>query len=219
MLQETEQNKIKVVLIEDQKLIRDCLEMMLSLSDLNVEVVAKFTSGEDFFNSMSRLDFGMVLLDILLPGMTGVEVASKLRTERPAVKILVVSGEGSKIMLHKLITIGIDGFISKDSPSEELCNAINIIALGGEYYGKDIACLVHRIRDSKPEIKDGVFTERELEIIDLCAKGLLAKEIASHLNIGMKTVNSHKYNIFKKLGINTTLELVSYASKHHLLDF
>src|SRR5574344_227242 len=116
MLQETEQNKIKVVLIEDQKLIRDCLDMILSLSDLNLEVVAKFSSGEDCFNSMTQIDFGMVLLDIILPGMTGVEVASRLRTERPAVKILVVSGESSKIMLHKLIAIGIDGFISKDSP-------------------------------------------------------------------------------------------------------
>jgi two-component system invasion response regulator UvrY len=219
MIQKTMQDKIKIVLIEDQKLIRDGIEMMLSFSDLDVETVAKFTSGEEFFNAMGNLDFNMILLDILLPGITGVEVASRLRVERPSVKILVVSGEGNRIMFQKLLSLGIDGFISKDSPYEELCDAISIIALGGEYYGKDIACLVHRIRESKPEIDDGIFTDRELEIIDLCSKGYLAKEIAYHLNIGMKTVNTHKYNIFRKLGINTTLELVSYASKHHILDF
>ncbi|MDR2980472.1 MAG: response regulator transcription factor, partial [Bacteroidales bacterium] len=112
---------------------------------------------------------------------------------------------------------GINGFISKrQSNTFDLINAINSVMNNEEYFGRDITALIYDIFISKKY--DIPFTEREREIISICHKGLQSKEIAAQLNISAKTVENHKTNIFKKLGINNTVELVNWALKNELID-
>ncbi|MDD4142477.1 MAG: response regulator transcription factor [Bacteroidales bacterium] len=203
---------IRLFLVDDHKLFRTGIKNILSNHD-NFEIVGEAASGEEFFLLLHDNDIkiDILLLDIILPDMSGVLIADRMRKEHPCTHILVLSSENKSSTISQLVQIGIDGFIDKNAESEELIKAFEIIADGGEYYGRDIARIIHCIRVAKNDISDSAFTPRELGIIELCVKGLQAKEIAAALNISTGTVNTHKNNIFKKLGINNSVELVNYC--------
>ena len=156
----------------------------------------------------------LVLLDINLPDMDGVEIARRLRNEYPSVKILTISCLNTEEIVQQLVDIGIEGFISKQEGGvEDIIHAVSAIMDGYEYYGSDISKILFQIYVSKKNTADVTqeFSSREKEIIELCRKGLLAKEIAEKLNISVSTVNNHKSHIFSKLNINSTVEMVQYA--------
>ena len=164
--------------------------------------------------------FCLVLLDIILPGISGIETARRLRNERPEMKILVISSENTTEVLESLLEIGIEGFISKRSGgTDEIAQAIHTVMSGIEYFGKDISYLIYQIYVSKKNTAEVTpeFTEREKEIIELCRDGLLAKEIAERTGISINTVKNHKNNIFRKLGIGSTMEMVQYALKYKII--
>jgi two-component system response regulator NreC len=136
------------------------------------------------------------------------------------VKILVISSENSEDALRQLVEIGINGFISKQQSGDaELAEAIRNLSCGLEYFGSDLSVLLYRVYVSVRNGADAKreFTSRELEIIDLCAKGLRSKEIADRLFISPRTVHTHKDHIFQKLGANSMKEVVRYALEHGII--
>jgi len=162
----------------------------------------------------------LVLLDVNLPDIWGVDVARRLRSDYPAVKILAVSAENTTETIHAMLEAGIDGFISKQrSDADELAQAIRTVMSGVEYFGRDISAIIFDVyvAKKKTSVVTGEFTNREREIILLCRDGLICKEIADRLGIAVNTVNNHKKNIFSKLGINNTMEMVQYALKHGII--
>lgn len=204
--------KIRIFVVEDHKLFRIGLRSAVSLDPDRYEIVAEAESGEDFFNAIKTTPADVLLLDIRLPGMSGVDVARKLKGMGSDIRILVLSSESSLEVLTEIVDVGVDGFISKNSDVRELLRAIECVYDGVEYYGKDISKLINIVRvANQDKTPDAEFTARENEIISMCAKGLTAKEIAYQMNISVPTVNTHKNNIFKKLGINNSVELVIYA--------
>jgi len=179
--------------------------------------VGEAANADELFGQLTVKKPELIILDIVLPDISGIEITRILRRQMPNIKILILTAEGDSETLMELTSIGIDGFISKASPFDELLKAIRIVANGGVYYGKDSSKVLTSVRISKPNINSKIFTARETEIIELCAKGLTAKEIAEKLDIAIKTVTTHKYNIFKKLGINNSVELVNYCLKNHIV--
>jgi len=179
-------------------------------------------SGESLFALPSLAEADMVLLDINLPGgMGGVEIARRLRRDYPDIKILAISGENTAETVKSMIEAGIDGFISKQhGDTNELAEAIRTVMSGLEYFGRDIAAIIYDVFVSKKKtaVVSDEFTAREKEIILLCRDGLLCKEIADRLGISTTTVNTHKRNIFLKLGINNTIEMVQYALKKGIIQ-
>ena len=172
------------------------------------------------FRLLETVTPDIILLDIILPDTTGIEIARKLRKEKPAIKILAISAENTTDVVQAMINIGIEGFISKRQGSPgDIVEAIRAIMDGYEYFGSDISSIIFKIYVSKKKTADVTpeFTGREKEIILLCRSGLLSKEIASRLDISPRTVDNHKANIFKKLGINNTLEMVQYATKNGII--
>ena len=163
----------------------------------------------------------IVLLDILLPDISGIEIARRLKAEHPKLKILAISAENTTATVQELLDIGIEGFISKlNSNADTLAEAIRSIMSGYEYFGSDIADIICRIyvaKKKKTEVTSE-FTEQEKRIIELCHEGLPAKLIADRLGITSRTVDWHKSNIFSKLGINSTLEMVRYALRKGVFD-
>ena len=158
-----------------------------------------------------------MLLDIVMPGMDGIELARRMREEQPDVALLVLSSDTSIATLDPLLHIGIDGFLPKTSDEHAMLAAIRSVADGYEYFGTDIARLIDRISFAKGA-SDSMFTPRELDVIRLSCKGLQYKEIAGELGIKYLTVVTIKNNIFRKLGINNTVELVLYAIKKELIS-
>ncbi len=202
----------RIVLVDDHILFRIGLRSALEQCDTPLEIVGEAGSGRQLFEVLQGCMVDMVLLDIVLPEMSGIDIASKLRVEYPEIKILMLSAESDQETICRLMDIGIDGFVSKTVPVDELCRAVEYVADGAEYFGRDIARIIHDVRIAKSH-QSTDFTPRENEIIEMCACGLSAKEIADKVHISIKTVESHKNNIFKKLGINNSVELVRYALK------
>lgn len=184
----------------------------------DIEIVGTAADGAKalaMLASMNPLP-NVMLLDIMMPGMDGIELARRMRAEMPDVSLLVLSSDTSLATLEPLLNIGIDGFLSKGSDKQTMLSAIRSVAAGYEFFGTDIARLIERISFAK-KASDSLFTPRELDVIRLSCKGLQYKEIAGQLGIKYLTVVTIKNNIFRKLGINNTVELVLYAIKKELI--
>jgi DNA-binding NarL/FixJ family response regulator len=212
-----DKKSIRVIIVDDHRIFRVGLRTDIQAMNVPVEIVGEASSAAEFFSLLETTKADMVLLDIILPDVSGIDIASLLRKEYPNLKILMLSAETDNETIEKLMKIGIDGFINKNVSTNELQNAIEYVAEGAEYYGRDIARIVHCVRMSRKNT-DCHFTPRENEIIQMCAQGLSAKEIADKLNIGLKTVITHKYNIFKKMGICNCVELVKYALQKGIIS-
>jgi two-component system response regulator NreC len=210
---------IKVIICDDHKIFRVGVKYLLSGCE-GISLEADAASGEELLAMLENISADIVLLDILMPGIGGIETARRLRRDYPGVKILVISSENTEEALRRLVETGIDGFISKQrSDRSELAEAIRNISCGLEYFGSDLSALLYRVYVSIRKAADTKleFTPREHEIIDLCAKGLRSKEIADRLFISPRTVHAHKDHIFQKLGINSMKEVVKYALEHGIV--
>jgi len=211
--------KIQVIVVDDHNLFRMGLKAAFN-NFPDICIVGEAEYGKDLFTLAALSVADIVLLDINLPDIGGAEIACRLRSEYPAVKILVVSSENAEETVKSMIDAGVDGFISKRKGNpDELAEAIRSIMNGLEYYGRDISSIIFGIYVAKKKTVavTNEFSEREREIIQLCHKGLLGKEIALHLGISISTVKTHKERIFQKLGINNTMEMVLYALKNGII--
>ena len=195
--------------------------MLIGISSMlegkGIEIVGTAGNGIEALQKAAELKPDVMMLDIVMPGMDGIELARRMRAEMPDVALLVLSSDSSLASLETLLNIGIDGFLSKTSDASVMIDAINSVASGYEFYGTDIARLIERISLAK-KASDSLFTPRELDVIRLSCMGLQYKEIAERLGIKYLTVVTIKNNIFRKLGINNTVELVVYAIKKELIS-
>lgn len=206
---------IKVLLADDHPL------MLLGVSTMlqgcpEIEVCGTASDGAAAFEMAAALKPDVLVFDIVMPVLDGISLARKMRAEIPDVALLALSSDTSQATLEQLLNIGIDGFLPKTADDLTIVEAIRSVAAGYEYYGTDIARLIEKISLAK-KASDKLFTPRELDVIRLSCKGLQYKEIASSLGIKYLTVVTIKNNIFRKLGINNTVELVLYAIKKNLI--
>ena len=211
---------ITAILVDDHELFRLGVKTAIESHYPDICIAGEAESGEAFFRLLETTAADIVLLDIILPDMSGVEIARRLKKEHPALKILAISSENTAAVTEALLDLGIDGFISKRmSGIDDLVNAVRSIMSGFEYFGKDISDIIYRIYVSKKKTAEATaeFTEQERKIIELCRDGLPSKHIADLLCISPRTVDNHKNNIFRKLGINSTVEMVQYAMKNGII--
>ena len=211
---------IQVIIVDDHTLFRMGIKAAFKSDYPDICITGEADSGEKLFSLGALSTADLVLLDINLPGMSGVEIARKLRRKYPALKILAVSAENTTDIVTAMLDAGIDGFISKQhGDTDELARAIRTVVSGLEYFGRDISSIIFDVYVSKRKTSTVTdeFTDREREIILLCRDGLQCKEIADRLNISINTVNTHKKKIFQKLDINNTVEMVQYALKKGII--
>lgn len=207
---------IRLLLVDDHPLMLLGISSMLD-GKADIQVVGTASNGQEALERARELNPDVMMLDIVMPGMDGVELARQMRAELPDVRLLVLSSDTSLATLEPLLGIGIDGFLPKSSESAAMLEAVRSVAAGYEYFGTDIARLIERISLAK-KASESLFTPRELDVIRLSAQGLQYKEIAGRLGIKYLTVVTIKNNIFRKLGINNTVELVVYALKKGLIS-
>ena len=207
--------QVKIAIVDDHPLFMIGTRMaMMPFFDLNL--IRTFSSGKNFLESMPEFMPEAVLLDIIMPEMNGLQVAQRLKDEYPDVKILILSAETDEDTVLKAMEIGVNGFISKASHPDEIYNAIETIVDGADFFGCDIALILKGITANR-KLQDDMFSSRELEIIRYCADGMMSKEIAEKLCISARTVEGHKFNIFRKMGISNTAELIKYSIKNGIV--
>lgn len=215
-------NKKKLIIVDDHKIVRDGIRALL-IGNNSFSVVADAASGTELFQIIDKHQPDIVVLDIGMPGMNGVEVTEKLSAEYPTVKILILSANASEEWIVSAIKAGAMGFLPKESSGTEMIKALTYISKGENYYGESIASIIYRSYVSILKKKDvsketDQLTERELEVLKAFSEGLSFKEIAEKLCISPRTVETHKNNILEKLELKNTIEMVKYAIKNNIIS-
>jgi DNA-binding NarL/FixJ family response regulator len=217
-------DKIKVLLVDDHTILRDGIASILNHVE-GIEVVGGLSSGEEAVNNFKRFNPNVILMDIVMSGMTGLEATRWIKEQEQGIKVIIVSSEIKKEYVSTGIKCGIDGYLPKDVDKETLVTAIRAVVRGEKYFNAAITNLVfedfyHGEKEGKKKnrkIAEGL-TNRENQILELIASGKSNQEVADGLFISTKTVETHKANILEKLGLKNTAELVKYAIKNNIIS-
>ncbi|WP_321279267.1 response regulator transcription factor [Marinifilum fragile] len=212
-------SKIKVILVDDHKLFRDGLKSLL-LSNRDIEVVGEFGNAKDLIKQINQFESEIVITDISMPGMNGIELTQYLNREFANIKTIILSMHINKDFILSAMEVGAKAYLPKDIAGKELIEAIYEVNQGREYFNTLVSNIIMRslMKKNQDNKRQGELTNRETEVLILVANGLMNKEIADKLNISVRTVDCHKNNIMSKLKLNTTAELVKYAIRNHIIE-
>jgi DNA-binding NarL/FixJ family response regulator len=207
----------RVLLADDHKIIRDGLRSLLE-KEKDMVVAGEAENGRQALQLTRKLNPDVIILDISMPDLNGIDAAKQILGEQPSVKIVALSMHSEKQYVEGMIKAGVSGYLLKDTAFEELVKAVRLVCAGKKYLSPDITDIVLRDYLSPPDVKDieqaPDLTLREREVLQLLAEGRATKEIAERLNISIKTVESHRKNIMSKLNLHTVAELTKYAVRH-----
>jgi DNA-binding NarL/FixJ family response regulator len=208
---------IRVFLIDDHALVRTGMRMILS-SEMDIEVVGESETGEEALPQIRRLLPDIVLCDLHLPGVSGLEITERLIKGSYGVKVIIVSVLEDGPLPKRLLEVGASGYVGKGGDAHELLKAVRDVALGKRYLGNTIAqnmALANLEGGSSPF---DALSPRELEVALLLTQGLRQEDIARRLNLSAKTVNTHKARLFEKIGIQDNIALARLANQYGLTD-
>jgi len=217
-------NIIRVVLADDHVFVRDGIKSLLE-NEANIEVVGEAIDGADALEVVAHSKPDLLIVDIRMPHLTGIEVVEKLRGENNNVKIIMLSMHESEEYVLKSIKAGADGYLLKGSSKEEFLKALHTVAAGGKYFSGDISSiLISQLTNSSTSLEpkqsladEMMITKREKEILTLLLSGKGNKEIAEALDISKRTAEVHRFNLMKKLKVKNLMELSNKATEYSLL--
>ncbi|NMA82654.1 MAG: response regulator transcription factor [Epulopiscium sp.] len=216
---------IQVVLIDDHSMVREGLKQLIELEG-DIQVVGEANDGEEGIKKVLAMKPDIVLMDINMPKMNGIEAAIQLKEANSSTKIIILTLHNELEYLKKTLNIGVHGYVLKDAGSDILIEAIRAVYEGEKYVQSYMAeQLNQKVKEKDSEKltsspigeKEGL-TKREIQVLKLIAEGLLNKEIGYELCISEKTVKNHISNIFKKLDVNDRTQAAVYAIKHHIIE-
>ena len=210
---------IKIMITDDHSMIREGLKNLLEL-DGDIKVIAEAVDGQDCLNKLETVRPDVLLLDINMPIMNGLEVLKNLKLRRNKVKVLILTVHNEVEYLLKAVEIGINGYVLKDSESAVLKKAIISIAAGENFIQPNLipALNAKMIEKSEDVVKLGNLTDREIEVLKLLAVGMYNKEVAESLEISERTVKNHVSNIFKKLDVTDRTQAAVFAIRNGLVN-
>ena len=209
---------ISIMITDDHSMIREGLKSLLELDD-DIKVIAEAVDGRDCLDKLDVYKPDVLLLDINMPNMNGLEVLKELKARKSKVKVLVLTVHNETEYLMKAVDIGINGYVLKDSESAELKKAIRAIMDGETYIQPSLipALNAKRLERNEDEEKIDSLTRRELEVLTLLAIGMYNKEVAEKLEISERTVKNHVSNIFKKLEVTDRTQAAVFAIRNNLI--
>jgi Response regulator containing a CheY-like receiver domain and an HTH DNA-binding domain len=213
--------KIRVFLADDHKILRESLVILLSQKD-NIDVIGASGDGQEAYRRITELKPDIAVLDISIPRLNGLDLADKLKTEMPEVKTVILTMHKSEEFVTRALCAGVKGYVLKDNALEELIDCIETVYEGKMFLSQDITGMVvdgfvSNLRDN-PAAQENAISAREREVLQLLAEGKSNKEISDTLNLSIKTVETHRANIMRKLGFRNITDLVLYAVRNHIIE-
>ena len=203
---------IRVLLADDHEIVRDGLKRILAAT-ADVRVAGEAASGDAALALVKANDYDVALLDMSMPGLSGIDLIKRIRLEKPKLRILVLSMHGEQQYAARALKAGAAGYLTKESAAEMLLGALRKVAAGGVHVSEAAAAgLVSAERAPHQNLSD-----REFEVLRLLAGGRTPTEIAEQLHLSVKTVSTHKAHIQEKLGLGGTADLVRYALEQKLV--
>ena len=213
----------KIFLVDDHKLFREGLSFVISQMK-GFEVAGEASNGKAFLDLSDNLDVDIVLMDISMPGLDGIESTAKALEKHPDLKIIALTMFCDEEYYYKMIQAGVSGYLLKESGKEELEIALNTVIAGENYFSqKLLRNIILNLNNTKAftkqvnnnEIK---LTRRESEVLKLICQGLSNAEISEKISLSLRTVEGHKSNLISKTGVKNSVSLVMFALKNHLID-
>lgn len=207
---------LRILLVDDHRVLRTGMKMLLS-SQTDFCVVDEASDGQEALDKLAGMSVDLVLLDLSMPGMGGIECLREIRSRNYQVKVLILTMYSEQQYIKEVMLQGADGYLCKDSLDSELFQAIRTVADGGRYLGaKESYLLIDSLIKEPPEMVE--LSKREREVLALLVHGYSLSVIAEKLYISIKTVSTYKTRLMQKLGCTQKSELVDYALKHNLLN-
>jgi two-component system invasion response regulator UvrY len=203
---------IRVLIADDHEIVRDGLKRILAAAG-DLQVAGEAASGDEALALVKANEYDVVMLDMSMPGLSGIALVKRLKLEKPKLRILVLSMHGEHQYAARALKAGASGYLTKDSAAEQLVGALRKIAAGGVHISEGAAAALVSSGSSHESLSD-----REYEVMRLLAEGLGPTGIADRLHLSVKTVSTHKTRILQKLNLGSTAELVRYALEHKLLQ-
>lgn len=209
---------IRIVIADDHAIVREGLKRIVSeVGDM--EVAGEAGDGTQVMQRVRELEFDILLLDLSMPGRSGMELIKLVRAEKPKLRILVLSMHQELQYAVRAIKSGASGYLTKESAPSQLEQAIRKIAGGGAYVTAEVAQqLALGAMPGGQTLPHESLSDREFEVFRLLAAGASVTDIAARLKVSVKTISTHKANLTQKMGLQNNSELVRYALKHGLLD-
>lgn len=211
---------VKLLLVDDHPIVRSGLRMLF-LSEPGMTIVGEASSGQEAIEAVQRLHPDVVIMDVSMPGMNGIEATRRIKAAHPETAVLALTMYEDEQYFFEMLNAGASGYIPKRAAPDDLVSAIKVVAEGNVFLYSTLARFLMRDMAERaaaePEESEEVLTAREREVLTCIAEGLTNREIAETLVISIKTVERHRENIMAKLDMHNRVELVKYAIKKGLI--
>ena len=209
---------IKILIADDHTMFREGLKHILAECP-DLVVTDEANNGQEVLDKIWKNDYDMVLLDITMPGMTGLEALKQLKNDKPKLPVLILSMHPEEQYAVRVLRAGASGYLTKESAPDELITAIRKISQGRKYITPSLAeRLASEFEaDSEKPLHD-ILSDREYEVLRMIAAGKTVKDIAKELSLSIKTISTYRTRIMEKMNMKTNAEVMHYVIKHQLLD-
>ena len=209
---------IRIVVADDHTIVCEGLKQLLAAAG-DLEVVAEARDGHEVMQRVRELDFDVLLLDMSMPGKSGIELVKQVHGEKPKLRILVLSMHEEQQYAVRAIRAGAAGYLTKEGASSELVAAIRKVAGGGAYISSAVAeqLALGAMPGAKGPLHSAL-SDREFQVFRMLAEGKSVTDIATRLNLSVKTVSTHKANLMQKMNMRNTGELIRYAINQRLIE-
>ncbi|MBS4033011.1 MAG: response regulator transcription factor [Ignavibacterium sp.] len=210
-------NQLKIFIADDHLLIREGLKKLL-LYETDLKIVGEADNPDETISFITQNDVDILILDINLPVKSGLDILKQLKMFKPDLHVLILSMYPEEQYAERSLKAGAAGYLTKESATDELINAIRKVAKGGKYISNKLAEKLIFRKNYENELSYESLSDREFQVLKLMAKGKQQVEIANELNLSTSTINTYRSRILEKLGLKTNAELIHYALENKLVD-
>ena len=209
---------IRIVIADDHTIVREGLKQLLAAAG-DFEIVGEAQDGHEAMRQVRSLDFDVLLMDMSMPGKGGMELIKQVKSEKPKVRILVLTMHEEHQYAVRAIRAGASGYLTKDGATAQLVSALRKVAGGGAYISSAVAeqLALHAMPGAAGP-PHAALSNREFQVFSMIAEGKSVSDIAERLNLSVKTVSTHKANLMQKMNMSTTGEIIRYAIAHKLVE-